>query len=174
MLWLMLGCLTRQDVVRAPQATPTVVAPVMGYVDKRAVEAAPEGLTEAVLTELEKRNLPPTVVGADRWGESFETRRTTSHRLEALTDAAGAAHLVVLVETEASYFSQMNGRYRWTVDVVASVAPSDAPDQALTHELSVPVFLDFYHQREPEAVAAGAAVIGRHVGSLLDAYLGGL
>ena len=174
MLWLMLGCLTRQDVVKAPQVTPTVVAPVMGYVDKRDVAAAPDGLTEAVLTELEKRNLPPTVVGEDRWAESFEGRRTTSHRLEALADAAGSARLIVLVETEAAYFSQMNGRYRWTVDVVASVAPSDAPDEALTHELSVPVFLDFYHQREPEAVAAGAAVIGRHVGTLLDAYLGGL
>ncbi len=174
MLWLVLGCLARQDVVKATTPLPTVVAPVMGYLDRRTVEAAPDGLIEALVGELELRGLPPTVVGADRWAESFEAKRNTTHRLEMLGDAVGGSNLVLLVETHATYFSQMNGRYRWTVEVVATVAPANATDGALSSSFAVPVFLDFYHQRETEAVGAAAAVVARNVGALLDEYLGGL
>ena len=74
-------------------------------------KAAPAELSKEILAELTARNLRPKLVPVDALG----TRRTTGQRLAALSAAAGEAELLVLVETDASFYSALNGRYRWTV-----------------------------------------------------------
>ena len=107
------------------------------------------------------------------WEGAFTKGRTTRFRI-AHVAVATDADLVLVVEAFARYGSQLNGRYRWTVQVVASVAPGDKPEDAVTSEFNVPVFLQFHHEQEPEAVSAAAPVIERQVGHLLDQVLGGM
>ena len=45
-------------------------------------------------------------------------------------------------------------KYRWTVYVKATIAKTSDLSSALTQEASYPVFLDFDHERDPEAAAA--------------------
>ena len=46
--------------------------------------------------------------------------------------------------------------------------------QGVTEVYQVPVFLQFHHQREAEALEEAAPVIARKVALLVDGYLGGL
>ncbi|MCB9766526.1 MAG: hypothetical protein H6739_42520, partial [Alphaproteobacteria bacterium] len=86
----------------------------------------------------------------------------------------GDAELLVLVETQVEFYSQMNGRFRWTVSVDLSVAPRDDLAQTVSASFTVPVFLQFHHEQEPEALAQAAPVIERQLGYLLDEVLSGL
>ena len=164
----------KATVVRASASTPTAVAGVLDRLEDREVAALPASLDQAIQQALKDHNLVPEVVGADQFGKPFATRRATPHRLAWLAENAGGAKLLFLVQTEVEFYSQLSGRYRWTVKVTASVADASKPEEAVTSEFTVPVFLQFHHEREPEALEAAQPVIERQVGYLLDEYLGGM
>jgi hypothetical protein len=126
------------------------------------VSNAPTGLYDTVDDALKERNLVPSPLAPDRFVDAFAARRDTSRRLEYLAPD----HLTLLTETEVAFYSQLSGRYRWTVTVHLTLAPSQLSDT-----FEVPVFLDYSHEREPAALEAAAPVIARHVGQLMDAYL---
>lgn len=159
-----LGCVARHEPVRADTPTPIDVVPVLAGVDDPAVTDAPERLDEALVQTLSAHNLQPTLVPADRWTQAFVTTRDTPRRVEHLAPKGN----LLLVETEAAYFSQLNGRYRWTVDVTLTLVPA-----GLSDTFEVPVFLEFQHEREEQALAAATPVIARHVGDLVDDWLAG-
>ncbi len=168
------GCLSRQQPVQAPTPEPVAVAAVLGVLDSTAVQAVPEPLAERLERVLQAHNLPARPVEPSQYLERFTSKRTTAHRLSELAQLSGDAHLLLLVEAVAEHYSQMNGRYRWTVDVDATIAPKADLAQAFTVSFKVPVFLDHYHEKELQAAEAAGPLIERRLGVLLDAYLGGL
>lgn len=169
------ACVPKQAApVRAPQPTPIAVVGVLDQIGDRAVSDLPATVSDAMRKALEARNLVPQVVAAERFSEPFASRRATPHRVAWLAQHAGDAPLLFLVETQVEFYSQLSGRYRWTVKVTATVAPADSPGDAVTTEFTVPVFLEYHHEREPEALDAARPVIERRVGTLLDEYLGGM
>jgi hypothetical protein len=113
-----------------------------------------------VQAELERRGIAVTPV-----------ELTVPHRQRFNALVAGGPGLVVLVESTARYSSQMNGRYRWTVEVDARVARAEAPDDVERAEFTVPVHLLYAHEREAEALAEAAPSIARRVGQLVDGWL---
>ncbi len=153
---------------------PTALATAAGNLASREVVAAPDPLVQALVDTLEARNLPATLLAAEHYAGAFATQRTTRHRLRHLAALPEPTELLVLLEATPRFDSQLNGRYRWVVDVTLSVAPSQDLDMALSETFEVPVFLGFHHQREAEALAASAPVVQRRLGRLLDGYLGGL
>lgn len=163
-LWLALGCIARHEPIRAASPEPISVVPVLARLDSASIADAPERLDAALLAALTERNLQPTLVAPERYVDTFASRRDTSRRLEAL-DLGGP---VLLVETEAAYYSLISGRYRWTVGVRLTLAPD-----GLTQTFDVPVFLQFQHEREADALAAATPVIARRVGELVDAWIAG-
>lgn len=160
----LLGCLGGHAPVRAVAPTPIDVVPVLGNLESAAVADAPERFDEALLDALASRNLQPTLLAPERYVEAFATRRDTTRRLEVV---AGPDALL-LVETDAAFYSQISGRYRWTVSVTLTLAPA-----GLTETFEVPVFLQFHHEREAEALAAATPVIVRRAGDLVDGWLAG-
>jgi len=54
-----------------------------------------------------------------------------------------------------------------------TLARPGATDEALSAEASFPMFMDFHHEREDKVLAASGPVLDRHLGHLLDEYLGG-
>jgi hypothetical protein len=79
------------------------------------------------------------------------------------------AEPVVLVEAVARFSTELQGRWRWTVDVVATLdAPGDA-DVGVA--FAVPVFLTRYQDREGEALVAAVPGIERRLGRAVDVWL---
>ena len=171
---LLAGCLPKTAAVSAPPGATAAVAVVQSPMDSRSVVDAPELLVDTVRDRLDTRGLSPTVLGADDYADAFERRRSTTHRLSHLSDEVDGERFVALVETNARYFSQLNGRFRWEVDVVVSLAPDGAPAEATIDDFTVPVFLLFMHQGEREAVEAAASDIDRHLDRAISEFLGGL
>ena len=84
------------------------------------------------------------------------------------------ADLLLLVETRTRFYSQLNGRYRWTVDAKITLAKREAREEAVSSSIDVPVFLDFDHQREREALVVAGPRIADEVARLADELVTGL
>jgi hypothetical protein len=104
-------------------------------------------LTQQVIAEVEKRGLLPG--GEPATGDPNQASLS--------------------VESSARFSSQINGRYRWTVAVTATLTPTGEPP--LIRTFTVPVHLVYYHDKEREALAEAAPLIARQVGDLLDAWV---
>lgn len=168
------GCLVKGQVgVSAPPGTEADVAVVYSPLSSEPPQAAPEALDLSVRRTLTARGLTVNDLDATRWSEAFEKRRSPIQRLSVLAEA-GDARVVCVVDTEARFYSQLNGLFRWVVDVDVAVGLSDAPVDATTVHFSVPVFLRFQHEREAEAIASAVPVIERRVDRVVGEFLGGL
>ena len=162
----LLGCAANNAVVKAPSNTPITLAAVRNNLDDRQVEAVPDDLMARITAQLIARNLTPTIHSVS----DLSQQRLTASRLEIL--AEDGAPLVLLMETEAMYTTQIEGRLRWRVEVTLSLDPAEG--EPTTSSFSVPVFLQFQHQDADDALEGAATIIERHVGYLLDEYLSGL
>ena len=168
------GCIKQPGVVKAPSPMDAAVVGVLDPQDGGPVAGLPDRVTERVSRALTARDLTPAPVPTAQLAEAFSSRRVTKQRVAWLADGNNDAPLVVLVEAEALYYSQIEGRNRWTVNVTATVADPDAPESGLTSSFEVPVILQFVHEKEPRALEEAAPIIERQVGHLLDQYLGAL
>lgn len=168
---LLAGCLARQAPEAAPSPLPVATLSVLEHIDGRAPEPVPGAFEQALAAVLGASNLPASPAAGPVREEALGSR-TLARRLEAL-DAATTTPLVLVVETSAEYFSQLNGRYRWTVSVRMALAQDGAPGGALLREFGVPVFLEFHHEREPEALVAAAPLVARKLEGLVGELLSG-
>jgi hypothetical protein len=167
------GCMPKATVVQAPAPLDVAVVAALEPLEDAQVQAVPAPVEAALQALLIARNLRPQALEQEQWEGAFTKGRTTRFRV-AHAALASDADLVLVVEAFARYGSQLGGRYRWTVQVTASVAEVARPEEAVTRSFEVPVFLEHHHEREPEAVQAAVGVIERQVGLLVDQVLGGL
>ncbi len=172
-LILLFACLPKQAPVQSIQALPTDVVAVANLLESREVRDGPAALYSAMEELLQQRNLRPQRVEPAVWTAEFGNRRSPGQRVLFLTERAGAGEVVLLVDTTASFYSQMSGRYRWTVAVEAQLRASNADKNPLSLNFEVPVFLDFDHEREDAAIAAAVPVIQHRLAALLDEWLSG-
>ena len=162
----LMGCAAKNAVVKSPERMAVSLAAARNNLDDRQVLPVPDPLLVRIVEQLTQRNLTPQVVPV----ADLSDQRLTSPRLSVLSEQG--APLVLLVETEAEYTAQMEGRLRWSVQVSLSLDPADG--EPTTSEFSVPVFLQYQHQDADDALEGAAPIIERHVGFLLDEYLSGL
>ena len=170
---LAVACVPRVPAPRLDQPMNVGVIASFSSVQDKAVAAAPESWQTRIAASLSARNLVAAPVEAAAWTGVFAERRSTATRLAWMAESETDAGLLLLIEAEPRYYSQLEGRYRWTVEVHASVASRAHPEQATTDSFEVPVFLEFHHEREAEALAAAAPVIQRQVEGLIDGFIGG-
>jgi hypothetical protein len=168
------GCLKGPPVVKAPQPTDTTVVGVLDPQEAGDVSALPERVHERIGRALAVRDLTPKPVALATFADAFKARQVTAQRLGWLGDNHGESELLVLVEADAVYYSQIEGRNRWTVHVSATVGAPGRLDEALTSTFDVPVILQFVHEKEDRALEEAAPLIERQVGNLLDQYLGAM
>ncbi|MDX9721078.1 MAG: alpha-amylase family glycosyl hydrolase [Myxococcota bacterium] len=135
--------------------------------------ALPEQLSQAISEELSVRNLKARAVAFADFEEDALQVRDSERRLARFAEQRGDAELVVLVETRAVFYSQLSGRYRWTVYAKLSVADRNAPDSALVESFDLPAVLTYDHEREDDALELVGPELARRVGLLVDAYLSG-
>jgi hypothetical protein len=172
---LLVGCMaTKHQPVQAPGDLAVSAAACLATLDSTEVQPVPEPLVRSLTGLLEERNLEAHSVAPERFVEAFASKRTPQHRLALLAEVSTDTDLLLLVDTTVAYYSQMNGRYRWTVEVDATISPRSDLDQAFSAHFQVPVFLEHYHEKEAAALEAAVPLLERRLGALLDAYLGGL
>ncbi|RMG17297.1 MAG: hypothetical protein D6729_09385 [Deltaproteobacteria bacterium] len=173
-LWLAWGlvaglwaCATAPARPRAPAGTALTVGVVQ---DGREPRAAPPALRRALEEALSARGIEVRWAGRRGWLPELGRVRATSARLAAL--AAGAqTEAVLLVEVAPSFYSQMNGRYRWSVGLRATWAPKGDLARSVWRDAEFAAHLRYDHEREEAAVTAVAGRAAALVGGLLDDVL---
>ncbi|MBM4390111.1 MAG: hypothetical protein FJ090_03230 [Deltaproteobacteria bacterium] len=166
-LGLLFACIKPTPTATAgavPVAVATLMLPVSGE-----ASAAPPDFEMGLAPVLNAHGTIPTFSTSAADAGRLAARGDTAQRIAVLREAYPGA--ILLVETEPSYYSEMNGQYRWTVGVTLTITEGNAPPVAA--EFDVPVFLAYHHEREAEAVAAATPVVSRRVGQLLDTWIAG-
>lgn len=164
-----LACLKPTPPVEAGGGRQLLVVNVLDAASDAPAVDAPERFDGAVLEAVSRRKLVPVLLQSEGELAGVLGSRETGPRLLALAPAAAGAPLL-LVEMRPVYYSELNGQYRWTVGVVLTLQGAPTP---ATRSFDVPVFLQYHHQREADAVDAAAPVVARKVGEVLDGWLGG-
>lgn len=162
MVLILAACALHHEPVRASSPQPLDVVVALSTVVDPAVTGPSASLQAALAGAMDVRNVSPTWVSDDKYVSLFQSTRDTRRRTALL----GSTQALLLVETETAYYSELSGRFRWTVHTTLTLEPA-----GLTDTFDVPVFLQFAHEKEPEAVEAAAPTIARHVGELLDGWL---
>ncbi len=162
-----LACIHSALPVAAPISANLSVVTTLEAPDARPLLTVPEAAHTALAEVVQARNLVPVVPDEASWRPAFDTHRTTAQRLTLLSDSDP----VLLVETSARFSTELQGRWRWTVSVIATLDTAD--EDPVTEVFEVPVFLDRYQDREAEALAASMSSVSRQVGHLLDRWLAG-
>ena len=169
-LLLLLGCIPKQAPVSLDTAEPITVALVYDASGTGDPTGVSDAMRDAVVAELEARNLRVTLVEAAEFGPVFARRRASGQRLGWL---AGEADYALLLETQVGYYNQINGLYRWTVSVRATMQAPDG-EPPIDASFEVPVFLRFQHQKASDAMDAARDIVRKRVGRLADTVLGGI
>jgi len=142
--------------------------------DRREAVDAPAELSAGVTETLASWGANTLMIPSARFGEAFTKRRVSGQRLAWVAEEHPTADMVMLVEAEAHYFSQLQGRFRWVVQVSVSIAEVNRPQEGVSESFAIPVFMQFQHQREADAIAAASGVINRRISTLLDDLSGRL
>jgi hypothetical protein len=169
------GCATR-----GPKASvgPSTSASLAALLQPQAADApvapVPADLQARIRRQLEAHGLAPTLVPEAELLPAMQRQRSRPARLAWMAARPGEHAVLVLVETEATFYSQIEGRNRWTVTVRLSVAPTNALNDVVVEEFEVPVFLQFLHEKEERALEEAGPLIERRLGPLLDQVMSGL
>lgn len=169
------ACVQARPAPKLAQPAAVRAAYIMGYADKPDITGVPDKVADEVAAVLGARNLQPQAPDLGALTPAFERKRATTDRLELLAAQATQAGepFVLLVETTPRFYSLLSGRYRWDVDLRVTLAPTQALDQAQTHDWELSAFLDFSHQDHVDALVYSATPIADRVARLVDQFLTG-
>lgn len=162
MVLMLIGCLAHHPPTQAAASTEVDVVAALSGVAAPTVTGPTDTLKQSLSGALGPHNLTVKFAPEDSFATAFQTTRDTGHRLNLLH----ATEPLLLVETETSFYSELSGRYRWVVHTTLSLQPA-----GLSDSFDVPVFLQYAHEQEAEAVDQAAPVIARHAGDLVDSWL---
>lgn len=165
------GCIGERRPERAAEPTGVAAYIWLEGADGSAV-AVPDAVRARVDGLLRERNLVPTELDDRALAARLASLPTTEARLAALA-AARPEPWVLLVEARAAFFSQISGRYRWDVDARATLAARGDLEHAQASTLGVAAFLQYDHEREPEALSFVRPQLAADLGALLDRVLKG-
>ena len=156
-----LGCVPKTPPVQAPKVEELALVAVLDDADSSNTDGLPAALQQNIQIKIEAHNLSFNVIAPP-------SSTKTDQRLKKLTSETP----VLLIETRATYQSQLQGRFRWEVDCTMSLL--DPQDQLLTRSFTTPVFHKFHHEREKESLLAAEPVILRQLEGLLEDYIRGM
>lgn len=160
------GCKKRVGPQRLPERAELATALVLDPLAAGEPAEAPLELEKRLAAALDSRNLEVR----RRPLAALAGQRLSKEREAALGRAAPQAPFRLLVETRAVFFSQLDGRYRWTVAVRLAAARAGQPD-AVVDDFDLPAVLQYDREKEAAAVEAVADEIARRAALLLDGLL---
>ncbi len=168
------GCIERST--PTPPARLTAVTVVVANESRkpRFIES-PVKLVRSLTAALRKQGLEPQFVEPHLFEAAMREQRSTQARLRTLAKNVGMARapddFLLLVETDSRFYSELEGRFRWTVEVKASLARRSATDSAVETSFSAPAILVFPHQGGNEALSYVAEPMADQVGRLAREFV---
>ena len=170
------GCAAKQSMVVLETSEPIHIAWILDRHGDMPPEVMPDTAIATIAQSLTERNLQPQAIAVAEQQHALAQMRGSLARLNLVAgDGEGAlttGSWVMLVETQAEYYAQLEGRFRWVVAVQVGLGRTGQLERAALHGFEVPVFLPFVHQKEAEAIEAAAPVIAHRLGQILDEALG--
>ncbi len=160
-LFLAAACIPRVPVQHLPSPTEIAVAYVVDPEHEGPQLAAPEGLKDAIASVLADRNLKVREVTLENPG------KLSAQRMAAL-EAQGAPY-ALLVEVRVTFFSQIEGRWRWDVATRLTAAQKGQP--RAEDSFTAPAVMLLERQQAPEAMEFVADAVSARVGTLLDGVI---
>ncbi|MEW6434552.1 MAG: alpha-amylase family glycosyl hydrolase [Myxococcota bacterium] len=161
------GCIPKVPKQRLAARAKVAVVYVVDPSRTTGVESPPDALKQAVAKALDERNLEVVELPLDVLGGQL----LTDARLEGVKRAAGDAPFVMLVEQRVTFFSQLDGRYRW--EVGTNLTAQRIGGATARDPFELPVVLLYDHERQKEAIAQAAPDVATRAGVLMDGLLAG-
>ena len=161
LLW---ACSINKAPLKSPVPQDLYMISSLDQLDTRASIPIPAPLQKAITNKITERGLQiKTLTINDR----YSSQRNSGLRAKLYTKRP-----LLVVETQAQFFSQLEGRFRWTVEAQISLHASGG--EVFQKTLSIPVFHQFHHQREKESLEAAQEQILRSLDRILDDYIRGI
>lgn len=87
---------------------------------------------------------------------------------EVSKQTASLTSPALFIETQAEFYAQVNGRFRW--EVRAQIDLYDGTEHHVEN-LVIPVFHQFHHQRHAESLEAALPTLERKLHAMLNQYI---
>jgi hypothetical protein len=163
-----LGCLGTQPAQRVADGTRIAVSLRLSTFSGEPLPF-PASVRDAIAEELVARGFTPQFIELSRTSSISNIETSTPRdRMAQAVAASPEASWVLLVDGSARFFSQLTGRFRWDVTFEFALSRRDSSERLDTQGLSVPAFLQYEHEREPEAVEFVSRQLDTELEGLLD------
>ena len=136
LMQLLWACTLGKQPVSTVQPHDVYIVSSLDKLDTRESIAVPTSLQEKIVSAMTTRGMQPKSL---QFVQNYSDLRNSGQRLNLFEERP-----LLLVETQAQFFSQLEGRFRWTVDVQLHLLGVDGT--AYNRSFSVPVFHQFHHQ----------------------------
>ena len=163
LMQLLWACSLGKQPISTVQPHDVYIVSSLDKLDTRESITVPTSLQEKIVSTMTARGMQPKSL---QFVQNYADLRNSEQRLNLYEERP-----LLLVETQAQFFSQLEGRFRWTVDVQFHLLAVDGT--IYTRSFSIPVFHQFHHQRETESIEAAEGQIVRKLEGLLDDYVRG-
>jgi hypothetical protein len=152
LIYLLIACLKNPTVTESPnlQQWPTWMV-----LEMETDQSVPTNVSNRLQAVAQQHNiqLQSQSIPAD-----FEPLKITN----------AATSPLLIVESKADFYAQVNGRFRWEVQVNMTLYDGKTH---LEQQFTVPVFHQFHHQRQKEALEAALPAIERKLHAMLNEHL---
>lgn len=173
LLAVAVACAPKQSGVQLVSSPATAaVVTLLSPFDAESVAALPQRVNDRIDGLLADRKFSVARVQIGDASAALTARQTTEQRLRWLAEQS-QAEFVVLVESTAVYNTQIEGRFRWSVEVVSTIADASELSSASSRRFTVPVHLQFVHEKDEAAVRAAGVVMERQISRQVDQWLRG-
>ena len=152
LITLLTACLKSPTVVSSPS---TEQWPTWMILEMTEDEAVPTSVSKRLTTVAQAHNITLDL-------------QPTPTDFEIAKHVGTVESPVLVLESSAEFYAQVNGRFRWEVDVKIDIF--DGTDH-ISEELTIPVFHQFHHERQAEALEAALPTLERKLHSLLNKQL---
>ena len=163
LMYLMWACTPKNTVLKITKSHEMYTISSLDQLEVRTSLPLPTALQEQISKALQQRGISTSLLQP---GKEYAEIRNSNQRIQLFSERP-----LLLIETNAQFFSQLEGRFRWTVNVRMHVESSEGT--IFSRVFSVPVFHQFHHQREKESLEAAESQILREFNQMLDDYVRG-
>ena len=155
----LLACIkTTNNIVQPSLVSPVSVQTIAFMQTEEYSKALPPELQESLLASLNESGIALSLL-------PFEPEQSQ----DPTEIMASLSKPVLIIESRAIFYSQLNGRFRWETLFSLELHTNT---QIIKEDLNIPVFLPYHHQREVDALRAAESLLIRDLNAFLLKHLG--
>lgn len=155
-----LACIKQAPITIAPRPTSM---PSVFLLESSPNSTFPIELTEKLQKQARRHEIRLNIESLPK---DLRFDASTQQRIKSMSEDP-----ILLLESDVDFYSQLNGRFRWDVEAKYTLVDGD---KIYEREFSMPIFHQFHHQREAEALLAAEHIFLRELDLLLNEYIQGL